>query len=232
MQRKADGRDCLAHSPRAGFLRIWLHERTRPDATIGMDFSGTGGAAFCRRQRARTDVHAVGRRAGVRGGAARDHFRHRVCGRPSCRDDRRADRRALWHAAADAGGHHHRSRFDRDHHARRQAGADIGAGYGVRGRHDRVQRPGRHLHLHRGLALPRAGRSGLRRQPLSQRAVRDGDHHADHAQSYADGAGAGLFGGPAWLCQRRHPSSLRRLPLHPDHPPSRLFHQWEGRRRG
>ena len=30
-----------------------------------------------------------------------------------------------------------------------------------------------------GLALPRAGCPGLGRQPLSQRAVRDGDHHAD-----------------------------------------------------
>ena len=34
---------------------------------------------------------------------------------------------------------------------------------------------------------------------------------------------------PARLCQRRHHSALRRVPLHPDHPPSRLFHQ-RGRR--
>ena len=62
------------------------------------------------------------------------------------------------------------------------------------------------LHLHRRPALPRAGFSGHRRQPLSQRAVRAGDHHADPAQLYADHAGAGLFGGPARLCQRRHRS--------------------------
>jgi len=37
-----------------------LHERTRPDAEIGMDIPRAGGAAFCRRQRSRTDVHAVG----------------------------------------------------------------------------------------------------------------------------------------------------------------------------
>ena len=43
-------------------------------------------------------------------------------------------------------------------------------------------------------------------------------------------AGAGLFGGPARLRQRRHPHSLRRVSLYPDHPASRLFHQ-RGRRR-
>ena len=46
-----------------------------------------------------------------------------------------------------------------------------------------------------GLRYQRAGFSGLRRQPVSQRAVRDGDDHADHAELYPDGAGADLFGG-------------------------------------
>ena len=69
------------------------------------------------------------------------------------------------------------------------------------------------------------------RQPLSQRAVRAGDHHADHAELYADHAGADLFGGPAWLCQRRHAHSLWRVSLYPDHPASRLFHQRSRRRR-
>ena len=165
----------------------------------------------------------------VRGAAAGDPVRHGVCGRASRRNDRGADRRALRHAAVDAGGHHHRGRADRDHHARRQAGAGAGARHGVRRGHDRVQRPRRPLHLHRRAALPRAGFSGRRRQPLSQRAVRDGDHHADHAELHADGAGAGLFGGAARLCQRRHHPALRRVPLHPDHPASRLFHR---RRRG
>ena len=184
------------------------------------------------RPRLGLDFHAVGRRAGVRGGAAGDPVRHRVRGRPSCRGDRRADRRALRHAAADAGGHHHRGRADRDHHARRQAGARAGARHRVRGGDDRLQRPRRHLHLHRRPALPRAGFSGLRRQPLSQRAVRAGDHHADHAELYADDAGADLFGGPARLRQRRHPPSLWRVSLYPDHPASRLFHQRSRRRRG
>ena len=53
MLRKADGCDCLAHSPLRRILRIWSHERTRPDAAIGMDFPGAGGAAVCRRHRAR-----------------------------------------------------------------------------------------------------------------------------------------------------------------------------------
>ncbi len=95
---------------------------------------------------ARLHLRAIGRRAAVRGRAAGHPVRHGVRGRPSCRGDRRADRRALWHAAADAVGHHHRGRADRDHHARRQGGADAGARHGVRGGHDRVQRPCRHLH--------------------------------------------------------------------------------------
>ena len=129
-----------------------------------------------------------------------DPVRHRVCRRASCRGDRRADRRALRHAAVDACGHHHRGRADRHHHARRQAAARIGARHRVCGGDDRVQRPRRPLHLHRRPALPRAGFSGLGRQPLSQRAVRAGDDYADHAELYADGAGADLFGGAARLC--------------------------------
>ena len=154
----------------------------------------------------------------VRGGAAVDPVRHRVRSRASCRGDRRANRRTLRHAAVDACGHHHRGRADRHHHARRKAAAGIGARHRVCGGDDRVQRPRRPLHLHRRPALPRAGFSGLGRQPLSQRAVRAGDDYADHAQLYADGAGAGLFGGAARLCGPGHAHALRRVPLYPDDP--------------
>ena len=41
-------------------------------------------------------------------------------------------------------------------------------------------------------------------EPLSQRPDRAGDDHADHAQLYADHAGADLLGRPARLRQRRH----------------------------
>src|SRR5216683_986768 len=68
--------------------------------------------------RDRSHLHALGSRAWVRGGLADHSVRHRIRGRAPCRGDRRADRRALRHAVVDAGGHHHRSRADRDHHAR------------------------------------------------------------------------------------------------------------------
>ena len=144
-------------------------------------------ALFAVGHRPRTDVHADGRRIAFCGRAAGDPVRHRVRGRASRRGHRRADRRALWHAAPDALGHHHRGRADRDHHARRQAGAGAGARHRVCGGDDRVQRPRRSVHLHRRAALSRAGFSSLRRQPLSQRAVRAGDHHADHAELHTDG---------------------------------------------
>ena len=137
----------------------------------------------------------------------------------------RADRRALRHAAVDARRHHHRGRADRDHHARRKAGADVGARHRVRGGDDRLQRPGRRLYPDRRPALPRTGCPGQRVQPLSQRADRAGDDHADHAQLYADHAGTGLLDGPARRRQRRHHPALWRVPLYPDHPASRLFHQ-------
>src|SRR5689334_23265463 len=57
----------------------------------------------------------------VRGCVARHPVRHGIRGGPSCRNDRRSDRRAVRHVAADDGNHHHRGGTDRVHHARRQA---------------------------------------------------------------------------------------------------------------
>ena len=48
-------------------------------------------------------------------------------------------------------------------------------------------------------------------------------HHAGAAELHADHAGAVLLGRAARLCQRRHRHPLRRVPLYPDHPASRLF---------
>ena len=233
--QEADDGGCLLHSRPAvifgdlqGPNRMSAHGPMPKSAWI---FPALAVILFAVATALGTDVHAVGRWIAFCSGVAVDPVRHRVCRRASCRGDRRADRRALRHAAADARGHHHRGRADRHHHARRQAGAGIGARHRVCGGDDRVQRPRRPLHLHRRPALPRAGFSGLGRQPLSQRAVRAGDDHADHAELYADGAGADLFGGAARLRQRGHPHSLCRVSLYPDHPASRLFHQ-PGRRRG
>ena len=231
MLQRADGCLGLAHSPFRDSEDVIMSAHG-PMPRSAWIFPALAVLFFAVRHRARAHIHAFGRRAGVCGGAAGDPVRHRVRGRAPRRGDRRADRRALWHAAADAGGHHHRGRADRDHHARRKAGAGAGARHRVRGGDDRLQRPRRHLHLDRRLALPRAGFSGLRLQPVSQRAVRAGDDHADHAQLYADHAGADLFGGPTRFCQRRHAHSLRRVSLYPDHPASRLFHQRVRRRRG
>ncbi len=119
--------------------------------------------------------------------------------------------------------HHHRGRADRDPDARRHRGAGAGARHRVCGGHDRLQRPGRRLHLHRRPALSRAGRPDFRRQCLSQRAVHDGDHHAGAAQLYFHHAGTGLFGRPARIRQRHHHPALCGLPLHPDQPAPRFL---------
>ena len=65
-------------------LRISSHERTRPDAAIGVDFPRAGGFAVCRRRRARLHLCAFGRRACIRSAAADHPVRDGFRGRASC----------------------------------------------------------------------------------------------------------------------------------------------------
>ena len=188
-----------------------------------MDLPRTRGAAVRGRHGDGLQLHALRRRVAVRRRPAGDPVRHRVRRRASCRSDRAPDRRTLRHAAVDARRHHHRGRADRHPDARRHRGAGAGARYRVCGGDDRLQRPGRRLHFRRRHPLSRAGRPGLRRQRLSQRAVHDGDHHAGASRLHADHAGTDLFDGAADLRQCRHHPALRGLPLHPDQPASRFL---------
>ncbi len=194
------------------------YERARPDATIGLDFPRSGGAAFRRRHRGRLRLRTIGRRPGVCGRAVGNPVRYGVRGGPSCRGDRRADRRALWHAVVDAVGHHHRSCADRNHHARSQGGADAGARYGLCRGHDRMQRPCRRLHPGRRPTLSRAGLSSFGRQSLFVGAGRARDHHAGAPELHADDAGTVVFRSPAWFRQHRDDHPLLCVSLYADDP--------------